>query len=83
MRHEQEKRPHRRFFKTFEQGVDRALLHVVGRIDDDCPATTQRRPGGQPVLDLAHLIDRDVALGRIGLALVALLGLVIVGRQML
>jgi len=76
---QQEKRAFGWFFQAFEQGVGGALFQHIGGIEDHRAPRSQRGPGHQTTLHLAHLIDADVALGGIGAAIVALFGFVVVG----
>ena len=83
MRHQQKESSDRRLFQAFEQSVDCALLHIIGRIDDNYPSAAQRWPRKQPLLHPANLINRDVTFGLEWLALSALLFLIVIRGQMI
>jgi hypothetical protein len=82
VRDQQKERARGRFLEALEQGIGRARLEIVGRIDDHNPLVAERRTGVQPPLHGAYFVDGNVALGFEGLALGSLRRLGLVLRRM-
>ncbi len=61
MGNQDEERTLRRFLKAFEQSVGATRLKIICRVDNNRAARTHGRACGEALLQLADLVDLDVA----------------------